>query len=98
MPAGSEVWYPGYDIEPEVGMAATMKSLGLDQLSSDERVILAYELLDSVTEETRNSRLTEAQKKELERRIAEDDADPDGGIPWEQVRDEVRAELKKMRS
>jgi putative addiction module component (TIGR02574 family) len=79
-------------------MSARMKSLGLDRLSADERTVLAYELLDSVNEETRTARLTEAQKRELDRRIAEDDADPDGGIPWEKVRDEVRAELKKMRS
>jgi len=74
-----------------------MKSLGLDRLSSDERTILAYELLDSVEEDARTSRLTEEQRKELERRIAEADADPDGGIPWEQVRDEVRAMVKAMR-
>jgi putative addiction module component (TIGR02574 family) len=78
-------------------MAATMKSLGLDRLSLDERVVLAHELLESVNEVSRASRLTEEQKRELDRRIAEDDADPDGGIPWEQVRDEMRAVLKKVR-
>ena len=35
--------------------------------------------------------LTEEMKAELDRRIAEDDANPDEGVPWEQVRDEARA-------
>jgi putative addiction module component (TIGR02574 family) len=82
---------------PEAVMSARMKSLGLDRLSADERTVLAYELLDSVEEDARASRLTEEQRKELERRIAEADTDPDGGIPWEEVRDEVRAMLKAMR-
>jgi putative addiction module component (TIGR02574 family) len=29
--------------------------------------------------------LTEAQRRELERRVAEDDANPDDVVPWEQV-------------
>ena len=98
MPAGLWAWYVEAAPITELDMAATMTSLGLDRLSLDERVVLAHELLESVNEESRASRLTDEQKRELDRRIAEADADPDGGIPWEQVRDEVGAELKKMRS
>ena len=77
-------------------MSATMKSLGLDRLTDEERLSLAQELWDSVAPPQRPSRLTEEQKRELERRLVEADADPDGGIPWEQVRDEVRAMLKTV--
>jgi putative addiction module component (TIGR02574 family) len=80
-------------------MPVTMKELGLDKLSVDERTLLGHELLRSVeAESTPGSRLTEEQKAELDRRIAEADADPDGGIPWVQVRDEALARLRRMRS
>jgi putative addiction module component (TIGR02574 family) len=79
-------------------MSARMKSLGLDRLSLDERVVLAHELLESVAAESKpGSFLTEEKMRELDRRLAEDDADPDGGIPWEQVRDEITARLKRIR-
>lgn len=70
-------------------MAVSMKSLGIDKLSRDERWKLADEIRESIEAEDENpgpSMLTDAQKQELERRIAEDDADPDGGIPWEIVK------------
>ena len=38
--------------------------------------------------------LTDEQKAELDRRIAEHEADPDSAIPWEQV----ERELKERRS
>ncbi len=37
-----------------------------------------------------DSRLTDAQRDELRRRVAEDDARPDDVIPWEQVKAEAR--------
>jgi putative addiction module component (TIGR02574 family) len=39
--------------------------------------------------------LTEAQKQELERRIANLDADPDSVIPWEVVEARALARLKR---
>lgn len=62
-------------------MSATLASLGLDKLSRDERLALVQALWDSIAAE--GPHLTDAQRAELERRIAEDDADPDGGVPWE---------------
>jgi putative addiction module component (TIGR02574 family) len=34
--------------------------------------------------------LTDAQLEELERRLAEADADPTGGSPWEEVRKRIQ--------
>jgi putative addiction module component (TIGR02574 family) len=78
-------------------MSALMKSLGLDRLTPDERVLLAHELWESVNPETGPSQLTEERKRELDRRIAEDDADPDGGIPAEEVLEEMRARVRRVR-
>jgi putative addiction module component (TIGR02574 family) len=75
-------------------MPATIASRGLDKLSREERFALAQELLDSIAEEPAPCRLTDEQKEELLRRADEADADPDGGIPWEEVKAKARARFK----
>jgi putative addiction module component (TIGR02574 family) len=75
-------------------MTTLLKSLGLDKLSRDERIALAQELWDSIVAEQGPSLLTEAQRMELLRRADEADADPDGGIPWEEVKAKARARFK----
>jgi putative addiction module component (TIGR02574 family) len=79
-------------------MSATMKSLGLDRLTLDERIALAEELWASIAAESKpGSFLTDAKRAELDRRLAEDDANPGDVIPWEQVRDEALARLRRIR-
>jgi putative addiction module component (TIGR02574 family) len=39
------------------------------------------------------SLLTDTQRTELRRRMAEDDADPDGGISWEEVKAKARLRM-----
>ena len=47
-----------------------------------------HEWWNSLTDAEReaHAELTDEQKAELDRRIAEHDADPDSAIPWEEVR------------
>lgn len=67
-------------------MNATMKAFGLDKLNECERYVLGHELLESVHAQfAGDASLTEAKRAELERRIAEANADPDGGVSWEVV-------------
>lgn len=75
-------------------MPVTIASLGLDKLSRDERLALVQELWDSIAAESAPSPLTDAQRQELLRRADEDDANPDGGIPWEEVKAKARARFK----
>lgn len=56
------------------------------QLSVSERIQLVEDLWDSVAADPENVPLTDAQKRELRRRLAEHKADPDAAIPWEEVR------------
>ena len=72
-------------------MSTTFAALGLDKLTREERLELAHELWDSVEAEGSPSTLTEAQKRELDRRADDDDANPDDVVPWEQVKAEARA-------
>jgi putative addiction module component (TIGR02574 family) len=76
-------------------MPATLQSLGLDRLSRDDRLALVQALWDSIAGEVPPTLLTHAQRKELERRADEDDADAEGGVAWEEVKAQARAEIRK---
>ncbi len=71
-------------------MTPTMQQLGLTSLPAEARMALAQELWDSVASEIEAQSLTDAERAELERRVALADADPSRGVPWETVRAEAR--------
>ena len=75
-------------------MPPTVKSLGIDQLSREQRLALVQEIWDTIAAESGTPLLTESQRLELRRRVAEDDASPDDVIPWEQVKAQTQARLK----
>ncbi len=61
----------------------------LDQvrkLSVDEQIALVEALWDSIVERNAVPALTQAQKVELDRRIADHEANPDDVVPWEEVK------------
>jgi putative addiction module component (TIGR02574 family) len=62
-----------------------MKKLGIDQMSVAERLELMGDIWDSLDDSDPALDLSPEQKAELERRIAEDDANPDDGIPIEEL-------------
>ena len=73
----------------------TVQSLGIDQLTRDERLVLVQEIWNTIAVEPHPPLLTEAQRQELERRLADDDAAPDDVIPWEQVKAQTTARFSK---
>ena len=72
-------------------MSERMKSLGLDQLSLEDRVLLVQDILDSIAEEQEQQALSDAQRTELERRIAANRATPANVIQWEQIKADTLA-------
>ncbi len=76
-------------------MIATIKSLGIDRLPREERLALVQEIWDTIAAEQAPPLLSEAQRLELARRVAEDDAAPEDVIPWEQVKSQTLARLQK---
>lgn len=72
-------------------MASLLSALGIDRLSTEDRVRLAQEIWDSLEAEAEP--LTEAQKHELDRRVAILDANPDAVTPWDVVEARVRTRL-----
>lgn len=67
-------------------MQPTIHALGIDQMSREQRLALVQAIWDSIAAEVPPTLLSEAQKQELRRRVAEDDANPDDVVRWEQVR------------
>lgn len=75
-----------------------MRSPLLDEalkLSVDERIELVEAIWETVAPDadTESFPLSEAHREELDRRLADLEADPEGGSPWE----EVRARLERDR-
>ena len=60
------------------------------KLPAAERAELAIALWDSLGEAADALPLTEEQKAELDRRVADHDADPSTAVPWEEVRRRLR--------
>ena len=76
-------------------MSISLKSLGIDRLSLEERLALVEELWDSIAESAGELPLTAAQQAELERRIAEHEARPNDVVAWEDVKRSIEARLKR---
>jgi putative addiction module component (TIGR02574 family) len=74
-------------------MYPTMKSLGIDKLSVAERILLVEEIWDSIAEENNAAPLQDWQKQELERRLQNAKANPQGGSSWAEVKERLRAKL-----
>lgn len=62
------------------------------KLPADERAELAIALWESLSDEERHAELelSAEQRAELDRRLAEDEADPGSAIPWSEVRRKLR--------
>jgi putative addiction module component (TIGR02574 family) len=75
-------------------MAPTLQALGIDQLSIEDRIALAQAIWDSIAAEPHPPLLTEAQRLELERRLADHQANPADVVPWEQVKAEELARFR----
>jgi len=63
----------------------------LRRLSVRERLQLVEDLWDTIAEEAPDEALpaTPELAAELDRRVAEHEANPQASVPWEQVRDEL---------
>lgn len=58
-----------------------------------ERIRIAEELWDSLSEEQLDFPLTQEQRDELETRLADYEAHPEAGASWEDVRARIERQL-----
>ena len=73
-------------------MSSSLKALGIERLSIEERISLVEEIWDSIAEVTP---LTDAQRIELDRRLQDHETNPGDVVPWEVVKASITARLKK---
>jgi putative addiction module component (TIGR02574 family) len=66
-----------------------------NELSVDDRIRLVEAVWDGIAAEQPQPILTDTQRKELDRRLAEADASPDDVVPWEQVKAAALARAKQ---
>jgi putative addiction module component (TIGR02574 family) len=64
--------------------------IDVDKLTPEERLDLIEELWDSLSVDPAKIPVTDAQAKELDRRVTEMDQDDSLGIPWETVLAQIR--------
>jgi putative addiction module component (TIGR02574 family) len=69
---------------------STTKEFNIQNLSQSERILLAEELWDSITEDQDSLEVTAAQKKVLEARLAAYYSSPNEGSSWEEVKNEMK--------
>lgn len=63
----------------------------INTMSVDDRIRLAEAIWEGIEPDEPVPELTEAQKRELDRRLAEHKANPDDVIPWEEVEAKLEA-------
>ena len=73
---------------------STLAALDIDRLTVEQKLDLIGRLWDSIPDAELPS-LTEAQLRELDRRIADADANTQLGRPWEEVRVELRGTIER---
>ena len=80
---------------PETIMTVSVKTLGIDRLNVDDRLALVEEIWASICVDAKAFPLTDMQRAELDRRVADDDAFPDDVIPWDEIKASARARLRR---
>jgi putative addiction module component (TIGR02574 family) len=76
-------------------MSPTLQQFGIDRLSVSERIELIGLIWDSIEADAEKAPLTEAQRQEIDRRLAAHRDNPQAAIPWEQVEAEALARLRR---
>lgn len=76
-------------------MAPTLHELGLDRLSPEDRLALAEAIWESVIKDAESAPITDAQRDELERRLADSKARPDAVTSWDMVRARALARARR---
>jgi putative addiction module component (TIGR02574 family) len=59
-----------------------------------ERIRLVEAIWDSIAEDSAAVPLTDAQRTELDRRLAEHEADPDDVVSWEEIKASITKRLQ----
>jgi putative addiction module component (TIGR02574 family) len=76
-------------------MAPSLQELGIDRLSTEDRLGLAEAIWESVALEIEQTSLSPQQREELARRLAESLARPNAVTPWEEIKARALARARQ---
>ena len=76
-----------------MNISATLDEIAL--LTFDERVRLVEAIWETIVADPRQPDLTDAQKQELERRLADHALSPDDVVSWEEVKAQALARVQR---
>lgn len=76
-------------------MGQALHTLGIDNMSVEDRIALVKDIWDSVAIEAGLLPPTAAERAELDRRLAEDEASPDDTVAWETIKTEAQARWQR---
>jgi putative addiction module component (TIGR02574 family) len=71
---------------------------GFDDLSAEEKVDYVQSLWDRIVEDPERVPVPEWHRQVIAERLAAHSADPESARPWDEVREEIAANLKDHRS
>ena len=71
-------------------MNISLASLGIERMSIADRLTLVEDLWDSIAAQ---SPVTQAQRKELDRRLADHATNPGDVVPWTEVRQSITSRM-----
>lgn len=71
-------------------MSRTMIELGIDKMDRQQRLALVQDIWDSLVDDDAGPDLTANQKRDLQRRVTDRDADPTNVLTWEQIKAHVK--------
>ncbi|HEX8202118.1 MAG TPA: addiction module protein, partial [Isosphaeraceae bacterium] len=74
----------------ELDMGQQVNLADITALSIDERIILVQAIWDSIAAEADPLGLSDDQKRQLDQRVADLEANPDDIITWEEIKARVR--------
>ena len=69
---------------------STANKMDIQELSQSERILLAEQLWDSITDDQDTIEVTDSQMKLLQQRLTAYKASPNEGTSWEQVKKEMQ--------
>ncbi len=76
-------------------MTISLKDLGIDKLNLDHRLVLAQEIWNTIPVDSADVPLTESQRTELDRRLADHEANPNDVVSWQDAQSAIRSRLNK---
>ena len=71
-------------------MALSIDLTEIKALSVPDRMLVVEQIWDSIAAEQDALPITDAQREELDRRLADEEQSPDEGDPWEQVKSRLQ--------